>query len=225
MTHFGTSAKFIDAAAKLGLTPGKTHDLDRPARHVLDRQPAVAGRLRLRLSRDQAGHPAGLDFRRHRHRFLLRRSAIRCCRSGAAKSSAAAWAWRSMCSTTTASRCAGKRANWCAPSPSRSMPVGFWNDPDGSKYHAAYFERFPGIWCHGDFAELHRARRRDHLRPLGRDAQPRRRAHRHRGNLPPGRAVAGNPRIAGHRPGLAAGQARRRARRALRQAAGRADAR
>ncbi len=33
------------------------------------------------------------------------------------------------------------------------MPVGFWNDPDGAKYHAAYFERFPGIWCHGDFAE------------------------------------------------------------------------
>jgi acetoacetyl-CoA synthetase len=34
-----------------------------------------------------------------------------------------------------------------------SMPIGFWNDPDGSKYHAAYFERFPGVWCHGDFAE------------------------------------------------------------------------
>jgi acetoacetyl-CoA synthetase len=34
-----------------------------------------------------------------------------------------------------------------------SMPVGFWNDPDGARYNAAYFERFPGIWCHGDFAE------------------------------------------------------------------------
>ena len=34
-----------------------------------------------------------------------------------------------------------------------SMPMGFWNDPDGAKYRAAYFERFPGIWCHGDFAE------------------------------------------------------------------------
>jgi acetoacetyl-CoA synthetase len=34
-----------------------------------------------------------------------------------------------------------------------SMPVGFWNDPDGKKYHGAYFERFPNIWCHGDFAE------------------------------------------------------------------------
>ncbi|MDQ6435158.1 acetoacetate--CoA ligase [Mesorhizobium sp. LHD-90] len=34
-----------------------------------------------------------------------------------------------------------------------SMPIGFWNDPDGKKYHAAYFERFDNIWCHGDFAE------------------------------------------------------------------------
>ena len=34
-----------------------------------------------------------------------------------------------------------------------SMPVSFWNDPDGKKYHEAYFDRFEGIWCHGDFAE------------------------------------------------------------------------
>lgn len=35
-----------------------------------------------------------------------------------------------------------------------SMPVAFWNDPDGSRYHAAYFERFPGVWTHGDYAEV-----------------------------------------------------------------------
>ncbi|CAI2935943.1 acetoacetate--CoA ligase [Aminobacter niigataensis] len=34
-----------------------------------------------------------------------------------------------------------------------AMPIGFWNDPDGAKYHAAYFERFDNVWCHGDFAE------------------------------------------------------------------------
>jgi acetoacetyl-CoA synthetase len=34
------------------------------------------------------------------------------------------------------------------------MPVGFWNDPDGARYRAAYFERFPGIWHHGDWVEL-----------------------------------------------------------------------
>jgi acetoacetyl-CoA synthetase len=33
-----------------------------------------------------------------------------------------------------------------------SMPVGFWNDPADERYHAAYFERFPGVWAHGDYA-------------------------------------------------------------------------
>jgi acetoacetyl-CoA synthetase len=34
------------------------------------------------------------------------------------------------------------------------MPIGFWNDPDDAKYRAAYFERFPGTWHHGDYALL-----------------------------------------------------------------------
>ncbi|SFF63523.1 acetoacetyl-CoA synthetase [Fontimonas thermophila] len=38
--------------------------------------------------------------------------------------------------------------------PFPSMPIGFWNDPDGSRYRAAYFARFPGVWHHGDFAEI-----------------------------------------------------------------------
>jgi acetoacetyl-CoA synthetase len=38
--------------------------------------------------------------------------------------------------------------------PFPSMPVGFWNDPDGRKYHAAYFDRYPGVWWHGDYVEL-----------------------------------------------------------------------
>ncbi len=37
--------------------------------------------------------------------------------------------------------------------PFPSMPVAFWGDTDGSKYHKAYFDRFPGIWCHGDWIE------------------------------------------------------------------------
>jgi acetoacetyl-CoA synthetase len=35
-----------------------------------------------------------------------------------------------------------------------SQPVSFWNDPENTKYHAAYFERFPGVWAHGDYAEI-----------------------------------------------------------------------
>lgn len=38
--------------------------------------------------------------------------------------------------------------------PFPSMPLTFWKDPEGKKYKSAYFETFPGVWCHGDFAEL-----------------------------------------------------------------------
>jgi len=37
--------------------------------------------------------------------------------------------------------------------PFPSMPLGFWGDDDGNRYRAAYFERYPGLWHHGDFAE------------------------------------------------------------------------
>jgi len=40
-----------------------------------------------------------------------------------------------------------------APSP--SMPIHFWNDPDGSKYQSAYFAHFPGVWRHGDYVLFH----------------------------------------------------------------------
>ena len=38
--------------------------------------------------------------------------------------------------------------------PFPSMPIMFWNDPDGAKYHSAYFDEYPGIWHHGDFIEV-----------------------------------------------------------------------
>lgn len=48
----------------------------------------------------------------------------------------------------------GQKGELCCRSAFPSMPLGFWNDPDGQRYHHAYFSRFPGIWAHGDFAEL-----------------------------------------------------------------------
>jgi acetoacetyl-CoA synthetase len=38
--------------------------------------------------------------------------------------------------------------------PFPSAPVGFWNDPDDARYRSAYFDKYPGVWAHGDFAEL-----------------------------------------------------------------------
>ncbi len=48
----------------------------------------------------------------------------------------------------------GVRGELVCTAPFPSMPVGFWNDPDGRRYRAAYFEHFPGVWHHGDYAEL-----------------------------------------------------------------------
>ena len=48
----------------------------------------------------------------------------------------------------------GERGELVCATPFPSMPIGFWNDPDGAKYRAAYFARFPGKWHHGDFIEI-----------------------------------------------------------------------
>jgi len=46
---------------------------------------------------------------------------------------------------------AGTKGELVCTQPFPSMPLGFWNDPDGARYRAAYFERFPGVWHHGDY--------------------------------------------------------------------------
>jgi acetoacetyl-CoA synthetase len=48
----------------------------------------------------------------------------------------------------------GEKGELVCTAPFPSMPIGFWNDPDGSRYRAAYFEKFPGIWSHGDYLEM-----------------------------------------------------------------------
>ena len=48
----------------------------------------------------------------------------------------------------------GEPGELVCTAPFPSMPLYFWNDPDGSKYRKAYFERFPGVWTHGDWCEL-----------------------------------------------------------------------
>ncbi|MFO7445200.1 MAG: acetoacetate--CoA ligase [Ignavibacteriaceae bacterium] len=47
-----------------------------------------------------------------------------------------------------------KKGELVCTAPFPSMPVYFWNDEDNSKYKAAYFEKYPGAWCHGDYIEI-----------------------------------------------------------------------
>jgi acetoacetyl-CoA synthetase len=48
----------------------------------------------------------------------------------------------------------GEQGELVCTSPFPSMPIYFWNDPDGEKYHKAYFDVFPGVWRHGDYIEI-----------------------------------------------------------------------
>jgi acetoacetyl-CoA synthetase len=48
----------------------------------------------------------------------------------------------------------GEKGELVCTRPFPSLPVGFWSDPGGEKYRAAYFERFPGVWTHGDWCEI-----------------------------------------------------------------------
>lgn len=47
-----------------------------------------------------------------------------------------------------------KKGELVCTAPFPSMPLYFWNDPDGKKYHSAYFDVYPGVWRHGDFIEI-----------------------------------------------------------------------
>ena len=153
MTHFGTSAKFIDAAAKLGLTPGKTHDLSA---------------LRAMFSTGSPLSPEGFDwvYREIKQDVLLAsisggtdiiscfvlgnpvlpvyRGEIQCRGLGMAVD----------VFDENGKPVRSEKGELVCRKPFPVMPVGFWNDPDGAKYRAAYFERFDNIWCHGDFSEL-----------------------------------------------------------------------
>jgi acetoacetyl-CoA synthetase len=51
-------------------------------------------------------------------------------------------------------RLVGAPGELVCTAPFPSMPVAFWNDPDGRQYRAAYFEKYPNVWRHGDWAEL-----------------------------------------------------------------------
>ena len=48
----------------------------------------------------------------------------------------------------------GEEGELVITKPMPSMPVFFWNDDDGSRYRAAYFEKYPGVWCHGDWITI-----------------------------------------------------------------------
>ncbi len=153
MTLFGTSAKYIDALAKAGLEPIRTHGLET---------------LRTLTSTGSPLAPESFDYvyrgiKRDLHLASIAGGTdlVSCFMLG----NPTAPVWRGEIQTRGLGMAVdvfdddghpvrGEKGELVCTRAFPSMPVGFWNDPDGSRYHAAYFERFPNIWHHGDFVEL-----------------------------------------------------------------------
>jgi len=154
MTHFGTSAKFIDAVAKVGFDPMRTHKL---------------AQLRCMLSTGSPLAPEGFDFVYEHVKKDLCLSSISggtdlvACFAGGAPI-LPVWRGELQCRMLAMkvevfdddgrALPQGQKGELVCTAPFPTMPLGFWNDPDGSKYHAAYYERFPGVWRHGDWCEI-----------------------------------------------------------------------
>ncbi len=153
MTLLGTSAKFIDAVRKAGLEPIKTHAL----RHL--RMIASTGSPLAAEAFDFVY--AGIKRDVHLASIAGGTDIVSCFMGG----NPTAPVWRGEIQTRALGMAVdvfdddgkpvrGEKGELVCTAPFPSMPVHFWNDPGDEKYRAAYFERFPGVWCHGDYVEL-----------------------------------------------------------------------
>jgi len=153
LTVFGTSAKYIAALEKADLHPGRDHDLSA---------------LRTVLSTGSPLAPASFDYvyREIGDDLLLASISggtdILGCFAGGCPLRPV-WRGELQCRMLgmavevwdeDGTPLVGEKGELVCTQPFPSMPVGFWNDESGEKYHDAYFARFPGVWAHGDFAEL-----------------------------------------------------------------------
>jgi acetoacetyl-CoA synthetase len=152
MTIFGTSAKYIDAVRKSGWRPKDTHKL---------------AALRTMCSTGSPLAPESFDFVYDAVKSDLHLASISggtdicgCFVAG----NPLAPVYRGEIQAPTLGVAVDvfddqgrpvreQKGELVCTRPFPSMPVMFWNDPAGEKYHNAYFARFDNVWCHGDFAE------------------------------------------------------------------------
>jgi acetoacetyl-CoA synthetase len=153
MTMFGTSAKYIDAVRKAGLAPIESHGLHTVRSMTSTGSPLVAESFdfvyaRIKQDIHLASVSGGTDI-------------VGCFVGG----NPIGPVWRGEIQTRGLGMkvdvfdeegrpVRGQKGELVCTMPFPSMPLGFWNDPDGRRYHEAYFSRFPGVWRHGDYMEL-----------------------------------------------------------------------
>jgi len=153
MTFLGTSAPFLMAGRKEGLAPGRDIDLSRlrgigstgaplPAegfRWVYD----AVGR-ELRLQSVSGGTDVCTAFVGSSPLVPVWEGEISCRHLGC----------RVEAFDPDGRPLIGEQGELVLTAPMPSMPVGFWNDPDGERYRAAYFADYPGVWRHGDWVTI-----------------------------------------------------------------------
>jgi len=152
ITMLGLSAKYIDSLRKIGLDPGATHDLGSVKSIMSTGSPLVPESFDYLYARVKPDVPVasasgGTD--------------ICACFMGGDPTGPV---WRGEIQVPAPGMrievysdqgrpLAGEAGELVCTAPFPSMPLFFWNDPDGRKYHDAYFARFPNVWCHGDWVE------------------------------------------------------------------------
>jgi acetoacetyl-CoA synthetase len=152
-THFGTSAKYIDAMAKRGLRPRDTHDLA-ALRMILSTGSPLAPesfdyvydavKSDVCLSSISGGTDIMAAFADANPILPVYRGELQCRSLGIAVE----------VFDPEGNALVGEKGELVCTKPFPSMPLGFWNDRGGERYHAAYFARYPNVWCHGDWCEL-----------------------------------------------------------------------
>ncbi len=195
------------AAARPDYRPADTHDLS-PLRTIASTgSPLAPESFDFVYDAIKRRRAPRLDLRRHRHRSLLRPR--RPDRAGLARRDPGPGLGMAVDVFDADGRpLRGGKGELVCTRPFPSMPIGFWNDPDGAQVPRRLLRALPRRLVPRRLRRVDRARRHHHPRPLRCDAQPRRRAHRHRRDLPPGRADRRGARGARHRPGLAGRRAR-----------------
>ncbi len=150
----GTSAKYIDAIAKAGLRPRETHDLSHVRTILSTGSPLIAESFdyiydavsdTACLSSISGGTDIMGCFIGGNPNLPVRRGEIQCPILGM---QIEVW------NDEGAKVPDGEKGELVCVNAFPSMPIGFWDDPEDSKYKAAYFEKFPGVWCHGDYISV-----------------------------------------------------------------------
>ncbi|HBT56900.1 MULTISPECIES: acetoacetate--CoA ligase [Halopseudomonas] len=149
---FGTSAKYLAALEKAGVEPNRSHQLSR-LKAVLSTGSPLAHegfdyvyrcfKADLCLSSISGGTDIVSCFALGNPTAPVWRGELQCKGLGMAVE-----VW-----DDEGQRLAEGKGELVCTRPFPSMPLGFWKDEDGSRFRAAYFERFPGVWAHGDYAE------------------------------------------------------------------------